>query len=81
MAKSEGTKCHVKTMLLERIKRGRGIKGREDKSNGIEILITEYFAKISPNKRREGIEIDPMPPVIHYPGPNLHDEHVKTEAE
>ena len=34
---------------LERIKRGNGIKDRDDKSNGIEILMSETFAKIKPN--------------------------------
>ena len=33
---------------LERIKRGIGINGRDDKSSGIEILMTEAFAKINP---------------------------------
>ena len=32
---------------LERMKYGSGIKDREDKSRGIEILITEVFAKKS----------------------------------
>ncbi len=31
---------------LERMKHGNGIKSREDKSNGIEILITEAFASV-----------------------------------
>ncbi len=35
---------------LERMKRGSGMKGREDKSNGIEILITESFVKINPTE-------------------------------
>jgi hypothetical protein len=29
---------------LRQIKRGRGINGRDDKSRGIEILMTEAFA-------------------------------------
>jgi len=33
---------------LERIKRGNGTKGREDRSSGIEILIADAFAKINP---------------------------------
>jgi hypothetical protein len=33
---------------LERMKDGIGIKDRDDKSNGIEILITDVFAKINP---------------------------------
>jgi hypothetical protein len=33
---------------LRQIKRGRGIKGRDDKSRGIEILMTETFTKINP---------------------------------
>ena len=47
--------------------------------------MTEAFAKIKPNdplkldkkKQREENEIDPIPPVIHYPGPMLHGECVK----
>jgi hypothetical protein len=30
------------------MKHGRGIKGRNDKSRGMEILMTEAFAKINP---------------------------------
>jgi hypothetical protein len=30
------------------MKRGGGIKGLDDKSNGMEILMTEAFAKIKP---------------------------------
>ena len=30
------------------MKRGSGIKGRDDKSSGIEILMAEAFAKINP---------------------------------
>jgi hypothetical protein len=33
---------------LRQIKRGRGIKGRDDKSRGMEILMAEAFAKINP---------------------------------
>ena len=33
---------------LERIKHGSGIIGRDDRSSGIEILITDTFAKINP---------------------------------
>ncbi len=35
--------CH-----LERIEHGSGIKDRDDKSSGIEILMAEAFAKINP---------------------------------
>jgi hypothetical protein len=31
------------------MKRGRGIKGLEDTSRGMEILMTEAFDKINPN--------------------------------
>jgi hypothetical protein len=34
--------------LLERMKRGSGIKGRDDESRGIEILMVDEFAKINP---------------------------------
>jgi hypothetical protein len=30
------------------MKRGKGIKDRDDKSSGMEILMTEAFAKINP---------------------------------
>jgi hypothetical protein len=33
---------------LERMKRGSGIKGRDDRSSGIEILMVDVFAKINP---------------------------------
>ncbi len=33
---------------LERMKRGGGIKGLDDKSKGMEILMAEAFAKINP---------------------------------
>jgi hypothetical protein len=33
---------------LREIKRGRGIKGRDDKSRGVEILTSEAFAKMNP---------------------------------
>jgi hypothetical protein len=33
---------------LERMKHGNGIKDRDDKSSGIEILMVESFAKINP---------------------------------
>ncbi len=31
------------------MKRGKGINGRDDRSSGIEILMTDVFAKINPN--------------------------------
>ena len=34
--------------LLERMRHGRGITGLDDKSSGMEILMTEVFAKINP---------------------------------
>jgi hypothetical protein len=42
----EGAKSVVG--LLERMKQGRGIKGLDDKSSGMEILIAEAFVKINP---------------------------------
>jgi hypothetical protein len=44
----EGAKSVVG--LLERMKHGRGIKGLDDKSRGMEILIAEAFAKIKPSE-------------------------------
>jgi hypothetical protein len=32
---------------LERMKRGHGIKDRDDKSNGIEILMVDTFTKLT----------------------------------
>jgi len=55
----------------KRMKHDSGMKDRDDKSNCIEILMTDGFAKIKPtdpfrfrdsiNKQREEIEIDPIP--------------------
>ena len=42
----EGTKSGV--VRLERMKHGSGIKGRDDRSSGIEILIADVLAKIKP---------------------------------
>jgi len=33
---------------LERMKRGNGTKDRDDRSSGIDILITDTFVKINP---------------------------------
>jgi hypothetical protein len=45
-----GTREGVKSVvgLLERRKRGGGVKGLDDKSNGMEILMSEVFVKIKP---------------------------------
>ena len=40
----------VPVWLLEGMKHGCGIKDREDKSSGTEILIAEAFAKINPTE-------------------------------
>ena len=42
----EGAKSIV--ARLERMKRGSGIKGRDDKSSGIEIHMSDTLAKINP---------------------------------
>jgi hypothetical protein len=42
----EGAKSVVD--LLDRMKRGGGIKDLDDKSSGMEILMAEAFAKINP---------------------------------
>ncbi len=42
----EGAKSDIG--LLERMKDGGGIKGPDDKSSGMEILMAEAFAKIKP---------------------------------
>ena len=48
--KGEKTREGVKSVvgLLERMKCGGGIKGLDDKSSGMEILMSEAFAKINP---------------------------------
>ena len=51
------------------MKRGSGIKDRDNKSSGMEILMAETFAKINPTDplrlvkeaAREGNEIDQIP--------------------
>jgi hypothetical protein len=74
------------------MKHGSGIKDREDKSSGIEILITEAFVKINPTEplrlgKQAGRRIrktrvnDPVSPVIHEVGPMLHDEYAKIEDD
>jgi hypothetical protein len=35
---------------LERMKRGNGIKDRDDRSRGIEIIMTDVFDKINPTE-------------------------------
>ena len=42
----EGSKSGV--TRLERMKHGNGIKGRDDKSSGIEIRMADALAKINP---------------------------------
>ena len=37
--------------FLERMKHGSGIKERDDRSSGIEILMVDAFAKIKPTDR------------------------------
>jgi hypothetical protein len=44
----EGVKSGVKS--LERMRQGNGMKDREDKLSGVEILIVEKFTKINPNE-------------------------------
>ncbi len=39
------------------MKHDRGIKGRQDKSSGIEILIAETFAKINPTEPLRSSEV------------------------
>jgi hypothetical protein len=39
------------------MKRGKGIKGRDDKSIGIEILMTDSFAKINPTVPTEPLRL------------------------
>ena len=48
--RGEKTREGVKSVvdLLERMKHGGGIKGLDDKSSGMEILMTDVFAKIKP---------------------------------
>jgi hypothetical protein len=53
--------------------RGRGKKDRDNRSNGIEILMSDSFAKINPTdpfilakQAAERSEIDPIPPLDHF---------------
>jgi hypothetical protein len=46
--KGRGKGSKVVWWLLERMKHGSGIKDRDDKSSGIEILMPDAFAKINP---------------------------------
>ncbi len=48
--RGENTREGVKSgaARLERMKRGRGMHGRDDKSSGIEILMVDALAKINP---------------------------------
>jgi hypothetical protein len=55
------------------MKRGSGVKDRDDKSNGMEISMTETFDKINPTDPlilakqspwRKRNDIDPIPPVF-----------------
>ncbi len=59
---------------LERMKHGNGIKNRDDRSIGVEILMTDTFTKITRrtpkqqlNKQREENEIDSSGKVVHQP--------------
>ncbi len=70
------------------MKHGNGIKTREDKSSGIEILITEAFVKINPfeplrlsKEQSRRNEIDPIPPVFYWSKPMIHGEHERTEDD
>jgi hypothetical protein len=53
--------------------RGRGKKDRDNRSNGIEILMSDSFAKINPTdpfilakQAARRSEIDPIPPLDHF---------------
>ena len=50
MFRGEKTREGVKSVVdfLERQRHGGGIKGLDDKSSGMEILMTEAFVKIKP---------------------------------
>ena len=50
--RGEKTRERVKSVVgpLDRMKRDGGIKGLDDKSSGMEILMAEAFAKINPTK-------------------------------
>ena len=67
------------------MKRGSGMKDREERSKGIEIRIADAFAIIKPtapfklaNTRREGSKTCPIPLAIHYPKSMLHGENGET---
>jgi hypothetical protein len=50
---------------LDRMKRGSGIKGRDDRSSGIEIRIAEALAKINTNIRELLLFFFPPPRKNH----------------
>ena len=65
------------------MKHGNGVKGRDDKSSGVEILMTETFTKINPltlycylSKKHEHNKIDPIAPVFRQSEPMFHGEDV-----
>ena len=45
-----GKELKVLVGRLERMKLGNGLKGRDDKSSGIEILMAEAFAQTKPSE-------------------------------
>ena len=55
-------KCKSGVDLLVWMKRGRGIKGRDDKTMGMEIHMTEDFSKINPTDPLILDESDRIPP-------------------
>jgi len=71
------------------MKHGSGMKDRDDRSSGIEILMSDDFAKIKPadplrvykdylDKQCEEIGVDPIPQVVHYREKMIHGEYAKT---
>ncbi len=72
------------------MKRGSGVKDRDDKSNGMEIPMTETFAKINPTDPlilskqtswRKRNDIDPIPRVFRELEWVLHGEQFVSMQE
>jgi hypothetical protein len=72
------------------MKHGNGIKDRDDRSNGIEILMADAFAKINPTdpwrlakqvsaKKTKLIRLIPL--VIHWPEQMLHGAHAEIDGK
>ena len=72
----------------ERMKRGNGMKDRDERSRGIEIRISDTFVIIKPTTPFKLAKYEarrkrncPIPLSTHLPRPMSHGERVETRAE